>query len=134
MTNDDNGDRLDQDFEDQVRERALPTCQPKQLDNDGLIAFTNAEKKTRLHHGGMFGMTRWTNLFFPINSIFWGDAIGGLVHEIFGKYVKDVPVSTRTDNGTRFFAHVAYWQTDCPEGRRAPHLASLIAAINLADT
>ncbi|HXD45740.1 MAG TPA: hypothetical protein VN655_11460 [Pseudolabrys sp.] len=134
MTNDDNGDRLDQDFEDQVRERALPTCPPKQLDNDGLIAFTNAEKKTRLHHGGMFGMTRWTNLFFPINSIFWGDAIGGLVHEIFGKYVKDVPVSTRTDNGTRFFAHVAYWQTDCPEGRRAPHLASLIAAINLADT
>ena len=117
-----------------MRERALPTCPPQKLDGDGLISFTDPNAKVRLHHGGMFGMTRWTNLFFPIVSIFWGDAIGGAMQKVFGDYIKDVPVSTKTDDGTRFFAHVAYWKTDCPEKRQAPHLSSLIEAVNLRDS
>jgi len=134
MTNDDDGERLDQDFQDQVRERALPTCPPQKLNGDGLVSFTDPNGKIRLHHGGMFAMTRWTNLFFPIISIFWGDAIGGPMQKVFGDYVEDVPISTKTDGGTRFFAHIAYWKTDCPEKRQAPHLASLIEAVNLRDS
>jgi hypothetical protein len=125
---------LDSNFEGSVREREFPTCPPRKLDGDGCIAFKDPNtQKLRLHHGGTFGMTRWTNLFFPITNIFWGDAIGGPVNPVFGDCVKDVIVSTKKAGGAGFFTHVAYWKTDCKDLREAPHLQALIDAIDLHD-
>ena len=134
MANGDNQKALETDFGNRVREREYPTCPPQELDGDGRIGFENPDTHTaQLHHGGTFGMTRWTNLYFPIVSILWGDAIGGPVRPVFGDCAKDVIVSTKTAGGPAFFTHVAYWKTDCPDGRKAPHLAALIEAIDLPD-
>jgi hypothetical protein len=122
-------------FEASVREREYPTCPPAKLDCDGLIAYQDPNaKKLRLHHGGVFGLTRWTNLFFPMTNIFWGDAIGGPVQDPFGDCIVEVEVSSRRPARPGFFSHVDYWKTDCkPLARDAPHLRALIDAINLAD-
>ena len=125
---------LDGNFAASVREREYPTCPPKKLDGDGRIAFKDPNtNKLRLHHGGVFGMTRWTNLFFPMKEIFWGDAIGGPLRNPFGECVKDREVTTKKAGGPSFFTHVAYWKTDCPDKRKGPHLKVLIDAIDLAD-
>ena len=125
---------LEADFEDHKRERELPTCPPQKIDDDGRIAYEDPNtKKPRLHHGGTFGLTRWTNLFFPTTNIFWGDAIGGPVKPVFGDCVKDIEVSTKIGGGAGFFTHVAYWKTDCKAKRAAPHLAALVNAIDLRD-
>lgn len=133
MVNDDKAERLEQDFWDEVRERALPTCAPQKLDKDGLISFRLSDGSLRLHHGGMFGMTRWTNLFFPIANIFWGDAIGGPVAPVFGGCVEDNPVWPDKARSNKVFTHTWYWKTDCGEKRDAPHIQALRAAINLED-
>jgi hypothetical protein len=146
MTSEGSGTKLEQAFFDHVHEREFPTCPPQKLDNDGLIFFTSPHSGPRFHHGGMFALTRWTNLYFPIRSIFWGDAIGGPVKPVFAPYssdgnpnmrppccVEDVPVSTRADGGPAFFTHVAYWKTDCPQRREAPHIVALRRAVNLKD-
>ncbi len=132
MTNEKDGGKIEQKFQDRIREREFPVCPPYKDGDDGLLSYTVAGE-TFLHHGGMFGMTRWTNLYFPIYSIFWGDAIGGPVREVFGGCVKDVAVSTKKPAGAAFFTHLAYWRTDYKAKRAAPHLASLIEAIDLPD-
>lgn len=133
MVQEDNADKLEQDFLDGVRERASPTCPPQKLDGDGLLGFTDPAGAVRLHHGGMFGMTRWTNIYFPIVNIFWGDAIGGPLAPVFGGCIADVPVWTNKAQKPHFFTHTFYWKTDCPEKRDAPHIQALRAAINLED-
>jgi hypothetical protein len=133
MVNDEKAERLDQDFWDEVRERALPTCPPQKLDSDGLISFTRKDGTTHFHHGGMFGMTRWRNLFFPMTNVFWGDAIGGPVAPVFGGCVEDIPVWSDRNHTDKVFTHTWYWKTDCPEMRAAPHIQALREAIDLQD-
>ncbi|MFX8270320.1 hypothetical protein ABTL25_19470, partial [Acinetobacter baumannii] len=71
-------DGLRADFARRVDEREFPTCPPKRIDDDGLLTFFNPNKQQRqVHNGALFGLTRWTNIYFPIEQIFWGDAIGG---------------------------------------------------------
>ena len=134
MVNGKNQAELDHDFASRVREREFPTCPPQELDGDGRIAFKDPNtKQLRLHHGGAFGMTRWTNLYFKMTDIFWGDAIGGKVAELFGECVNDVQVWTDTGHSDGFFKHTSYWKTDCKEQRKAPHIQALIEAIDLPD-
>jgi hypothetical protein len=133
MVNEDHGERIELDFWNRVRERELLLCPPHLQDGDGLISYS-AHGKPALHHGGLFAITRWTNLFFPVIDIFWGDAIGGPVASVFGGCVADVPVWTDSDRTTDGFKHVAYWKTDCPQGRQAPHIKALRDAVDLADT
>jgi hypothetical protein len=127
---------LQKDFIRRVSEREFPTCPPKRLDDDGLLSFHNPKTNQReVHHGALFGLTRWTNIYFPMEQIFWGDAIGGAVAPVFGSHIVDLPVSTRIAGGADFFSHTAYWdigrQPDC---RNAPHIQTLRKAIDLADT
>jgi hypothetical protein len=125
---------LEQDFARRVRERDFPTCPPKRLDRDGLLTFYNPKtRKNEVHHGALFGLTRWTNIFFPISEIFWGDAIGGEVAPIFGSHIVDVPVATTSTGGADFFTHTAYWDVERSEGRDAPHIVALRKAVDLAD-
>jgi hypothetical protein len=129
-------DDLVADFTRRVREREFPTCPPKRLYGDGLLSFDNPKTKRReFHHGALFGLTRWTNIYFPLSQIFWGDAIGGPVAPLFGKHIVDLPVETRVGGSADFFTHTAYWdikrQPDCG---KAPHIVALRKAVDLAET
>jgi hypothetical protein len=120
------------DFNRRIAERDLPTCPPQSLDGDGWLSFLNPKTKwRRCHHGGVFALTRWTCLYFPLQQIFWGDAIGGPSAPVFGGHILDWPVSTRPDGGAEFFTHTRYWDTR--NGRDAPHIKALHDAIDLAD-
>jgi hypothetical protein len=95
---------LNENFDRRVSQREFPVCPPEKDGTDGRLSFPNAHThRTEFHHAALFGMTRWTNLFFPMNQMFWGDAIGGPLKDIFGSYIKDIPVSTLESRGSSFF-------------------------------
>jgi hypothetical protein len=128
---------LQKDFDRRVREREFPTCPPRKLDNDGRLTFKNpTTDKRKFHHGGQFALTRWTNLYFPVSQLLWGDAIGGEIGPLFGdrsgSNIADLPVHTNTDGEDSFFAHVLYWNLG--SGAAAPHIEALKNALDLADT
>lgn len=128
-------DDLRADFARRTTEREFPTCPPTQLGDDGLLAFDNPLSKTKqVHHGAVFGLTRWTNIYFPVEQIFWGDAIGGPLAPIFGRHIVDLPVSTKDPSEADFFTHTAYWDVARePLKFLAPHIATLQKAVDLAD-
>jgi len=144
------------DFERRVYEREFPICPPKRCDDDGLLLFSHEQSGTRwFHNGALFGLTRWTNLYFPASELFQGDAIGGPVDPAFGGNppsgaIYDIEVSTRAPMPKRkgflarirhffpdffadFFTHVSYWDIARKDGRKAPHIVVLRNAIDLAD-
>jgi hypothetical protein len=134
MCNGDTYEALQDDFDRRVREREFPTCPPERRSPDGLLLFTNPKtKEQHFHHGGLFGLTRWTNLYFPMRELFWGDAIGGPLAPIFGPDVEDVEVSTFTPSKPAFFTHTEYWSGKWPAGYQASQIQALQAAINLED-
>jgi hypothetical protein len=81
----------------------------------------------------MFGLTRWTNLYFPRSQLFWGDAIGGKTNDVFGDAIFDVPVCTNHAGEPDFFTHRDYWDVSGDGGYHGPHIAVLRDAIDLAD-
>jgi preprotein translocase subunit Sec61beta len=125
---------LEKDFARRVEEREFPTCPPAKDPPDGWLAYTdpNSNKK-RLHHGGLFALTRWTNIYFPMDQVFWGDAIGGPLDPVFGDHIEDVEVWTDSSRPSDVFTHTKYWDTTFKQGRNAPHIAALRDAINLTD-
>lgn len=126
---------LKQDFRRRVSEREFPVCPPVP-DFEHRLAFrdTNAGR-LRFHHGAQFGLTRWTNLYFPLSQLLWGDAVGGALAgaDLFRDGVRDVKVSTRHKGKASLFTHTAYWNTSAGDGRQGPHIKALRAAINLED-
>jgi len=108
------------------------------LDGDGRLTFVNPHDQRRhFHHGGQFALTRWTNLYFPVSQLLWGDAIGGATGTVFrdpasGSNIADIPVYTTPSKSDNFFAHVFYWSTAF--GDDAPHIEALRKAIDLADS
>ncbi len=128
---------LDGDFGRRVKEREFPTCPPAELPGDGLLTFTPEDPPgaaRRFHHGGPFALTRWTNLFFPMSQILWGDPVGGPLAPLFGSHIKDVSVYTGGANRPDWLAHVKYWSFPDEESSIVPpHILALRDAINLAD-
>ena len=91
------------DFNRRVKHREFPVCPPEKQPPDGVLSFANkVSGKTEFHHAALFGITRWTNLYFPRVQLFWGDAVGGPLKEIFGRYIKDIPVSTLESRAAAF--------------------------------
>lgn len=127
---------LKEDFARRVEEREFPTCPPKRLDQDGLLTFNNPKTNDRqVHNGALFGLTRWSNIYFPRVQLFWGDAIGGALSPIFGSHILDLEVSTKKAGGADFFTHTAYWDVRrAPDTYQAPHIVTLRKAVDLADT
>ncbi|MBR1243238.1 hypothetical protein JQ620_24355 [Bradyrhizobium sp. AUGA SZCCT0274] len=127
---------LKDDFARRVGEREFPTCPPKRLDRDGLLTFTNPKThRKQIHNGALFGLTRWSNIYFPRRQLFWGDAIGGALSPIFGYHIVDLAVSTKNAGGDDFFTHTARWDVRrAPDTCQAPHIVTLRKAIDLADT
>ena len=108
-------------FADLVRERSFPTCPPETerikspAPNTQREVFTfthayadpdNARAKRSVqvpHHGGLFALTRWTNLFFPYRGLLDGDPVGGPLAPCFGRWIKDIKL-----RDTKGFAHCRY--------------------------
>jgi hypothetical protein len=125
---------LTQDFDRRVKEREFPTCPPARLDHDGLLLFKNPNtKKQEFHHGAVFGLTRWTNLYFPMRELVWGDAIGGKLASLFGSNIEDRRVPTLGYCKYAFFTHTDYWNVGWPGGRGNALIRKLIKAIDLKD-
>jgi len=126
---------LRHDFRRRKLEREAPTCPPLQIDHDGLLTFFNPRTRSRqIHNGAMFALTRWTNIYFPMFNLLWGDAIGGKVSNLFGWGAVDAPVSVADPPVNSFFAHVRYWDIAARLGRSAPHIVALRDALDLADS
>ncbi len=131
---------LARDFRRRVREREFPVCPPRLPARKSLTSadegrLTATEDGVRmLHPGGLFGLTRWTNLYFPVKEILWGDPFGGRLKDTFGTGIVDVEVFQTSRRETEFFEHADYW-FDLPPGPSddIPHLLELRAAVNLAD-
>ncbi|WP_028348413.1 hypothetical protein [Bradyrhizobium murdochi] len=126
---------LKKDFKRRVEEREFPTCPPKRLDADGLLTFRDPNTgNRRVHNGALFGLTRWTNIYFPRFQLFWGDAIGGALSPIFGYHIVDLEVATKAAGGADFFTHTAYWDVERkPDTYSAPHIVALRKAVDLVD-
>jgi hypothetical protein len=84
------------------------------------------------HHAALFGPTRWTNLYFPVRFVIWGDMVGGALAPLFGAGIRDVAVRTAARLG--FLSHTLYWAV--PKRGRRPSLAleQVRKAMDLADT
>lgn len=109
------------DFAELKRERSLPTCPPQIETANGpagkytrkAFTFTHAYSDPRRkkascsvqvpHHAGLFAITRWSNLYFPVRGVRHGDVIAGALQPAFGEWIKDVRL--RETNG---FAHTRY--------------------------
>lgn len=145
---------LAKDFELRKSERELPTS-PARLDDsakdDGIYTFTHESGEQRFHHAALFGITRWTNLYFsgrwiPLSL---GDPIGGALQPVFGWGIKDIdlrgvpqeePTSEQTmdprgavKRKPRFFEHNSYWTPARNKDTQNGHIRILIDAIDLSD-
>jgi hypothetical protein len=122
-------DELADDFARRVDEREFPTCPPH---GESRLLFSRNDKEVEFHHGAVFALTRWTNLYFPINQLFWGDAIGGPLARLFGPFIEDLPVVSKK-NREGFFSHTRYWDVSQADGWKARCIVELERAVNLAD-
>jgi hypothetical protein len=109
--------------------REFPTCPP--VLEDGKFSYPAKRAHRTLHHAAVFGPTRWTNLYFPAKSVFWGDLIGGPLAKLFGNGVRDISVSTCQRFG--LLSHTLYW-TPGSDSACKSHIEKLRTAVNLLDT
>jgi hypothetical protein len=123
-------DEFAADFERRVEEREFPTCPPH---GRRRLLFSRDNGDVEFHHGALFAFTRWTNLFFPLRQLFWGDAIGGPIASLFGSFVSDRSVAANQAGKFTFFSHTSYWNTTGSEGWQAPNIEELELALDLAD-
>ncbi|WOH63613.1 hypothetical protein [Bradyrhizobium sp. BWA-3-5] len=128
-------EELAKDFSRRVDEREFPTCPPELNRSSPNRLLFNPGDGVRFHHGGLFGFTRWTNLYFPMHELFWGDPIGGTVSDLFGPFVLDTKVSVRERKRAKdvLFSHTYYWDGTWPGGFSAPHIKALEAAVDLKE-
>ena len=110
-------------FDRKRREREFPTS-PAPLSSDRNLSFTTGNGERSFHHGALFGLTRWTNLFFPVRGILWGDLVGGAVQPLFGDGVKDVPVKGGWFGS--FLGHTAYWRSKGPTVRASANAGTVL--------
>jgi hypothetical protein len=127
MCNGDTRDELDADFGRRVDEREFPTCPPQ---GEHRLVFPRDDDTVEFHHGAVFAFTRWTNIFFPLKQLFWGDAVGGPLGGLFGRFIEDVPVEKGSD---LLLGHTHYWDVSRSDGWRAPCIKDLESAVNLTD-
>ena len=123
-------------FQKKKRERELPTSPAQKLDHDGSLAYSLGLAGSLFHHAALFGLTRWSNLYFPLHALAWGDFVAGPVSrtragaELFGGGVEDLSVYGAPLGN--WMAHTHYWSHT--ETRPSPnHLVKLRAAVNLLD-
>ena len=67
-------------------------------------------KLKAVHHGGLFALTRWTNLYYPALWGIFGDLVGGPLVHWFGPGIRDIAVGSKNKlKDHTLLAHLAYW-------------------------
>jgi hypothetical protein len=70
-------------------------------------------KLRAVHHGGLFALTRWTNLYYPALWGILGDLVGGPLVPWFGPGIRDIAVGSNHKLKDRtLLAHLAYWNKE----------------------
>lgn len=137
-------DALTSSLKRKFDEREFPMSPVPLNPPDGHLSFPFQNKRL-FHTGALFGITRWTNLFFPSSRVLWGDMVGGPVgtsartkKELFGTTIHDVAVSGAPAND--WLAHTHYWNVvgtdevnDAQSSGRTHFLKALRQAVNLRD-
>jgi hypothetical protein len=131
-------------FDDLVAQRVYATCPPQTEEVTGPRPGTLRKSFTFVHsypdpsghgsrsvlvphHAGLFALTRWCNLYFPVQSLVTGDPVGGAVRDVLGHWVRDVRlVSPR---GRFAFAH--NWYTRKGREGAEMHIDKLRKALSL---
>jgi len=116
---------------DLIFQRELPVCPPEIDEEDKTILYRKffevAPGKNRKglnvpHHGAMFSMVRWTNIYFT------SDFVGGPMRRLFGKGVKDLPIA-RKSLWLYPGGHTNYWEG--VKGNKA--LEAIVRFMNLSN-
>ena len=111
-----------EEFEKRKQIREYPECPPVTDKNDLFKCFFEGNEKVWIpHHGAMFAMTKWTNIYFK------NDYIGGDLHTEFGRGIKDIPIQAEKSCFRRlipFASHTSYW--DKNETNSIGHLRELM--------
>ncbi|MGE5285697.1 MAG: hypothetical protein ACM3ML_00535 [Micromonosporaceae bacterium] len=88
-----------EEFSALIEERQLPTCPPQRVNNDGYRYESTPGAGKRYHHGAMFAVTRWVNVYAR------GDFAGGpILAETLGAGVINKELS-----GWPLISHSKYW-------------------------
>ena len=129
--------RNGEELERKKVEREFPTCPPalEESGREKIKKFSYVSNGVALpHHAAVFGVTRWTNLYFPCRNVIYGDLIGGPIAPVFGPGVRDIPVQTNLRRG--IFTHTLYWtlpKATKPDGERLDWIDDLRKALRLAE-
>ncbi len=125
------------DFRRMKQERVLPTAPAQNYDENNGALYNDAEKGSVAHHGAVFSVVRWTNIYDQfISPLFLlGDPISGPVagKERFGPGIWDVNVVITWGRlNWRLFTHNFYWTDTAPKGEKpAAHIMSFRKAVGL---
>jgi hypothetical protein len=127
---------LDDYFGQRVAEGVFPICPPKSkgIDKDKPLTYVSISEPQGprwFHNRGLFGLTRWTNLYYPVSELFRGDPIGGSLEDVFGGGIVDVALDTDSECKS-VSAHITYWAVP-DKNPEAQHIRALRDAIDLPD-
>ncbi|WJG09092.1 hypothetical protein [Aliiglaciecola sp. LCG003] len=134
------------EFNDRKLDRQYPTSPPVK-ENEHYYYQTDKDKY--LHHGAVFSLVRWTNIYSKAFKIFGGDLVSGPVSRAFAnpqitatsqqsEAQPDTPImdinvqAAYPGRYPRLFTHTHYWrwhtefESACPD-----HITALREAINL---
>lgn len=127
------------DLKDLMKERVMPTSPPQPYDADENVLYLEKSNGKRVaHHGAVFSVVRWTNLFDRSPPL-WilGDLISGPVSGLlrdgrFGRGIRDEQVTIRRDGWVpRIFTHNHYWWRDDRVATPPEHLDTFRKAVDL---
>lgn len=104
------------DFETLIRRNELARCPPVsgaqsvegKVKAPGFYSFVNQGRRV-LAHGTPFAVVRWTNLYFPVRWLFFGDWFGGQLRGLFGAGIADVPIEGGKGSIWPAMAHSQYF-------------------------
>jgi hypothetical protein len=125
-----------EDLQVRIGDRELPVCPPRRDKGPnarGMRAgYYEGEKGLHIQHAAVFAFTRWTNLFFPVRRVIFGDIVGGPIAPLLGRGVKDVRVHCRHLRERGLLSHTSYW-TDLGFHGDPNHVDALRMALDLDD-
>ncbi|MFD0765465.1 hypothetical protein ACFQZI_11430 [Mucilaginibacter lutimaris] len=95
-----------------IAQREMPVCPPVKDRKDYAFSYKSGQsfpvgnknyKVRLLHHGALFAVTRWTNIYYS------SDFVGGPMQRKFGGGIKDIMIPRKAP---WFFpgGHTAYWE------------------------
>jgi hypothetical protein len=134
----------EKEFAERIEDREFPRCPPVLERNEESAkearfsyrpSLRNEEGKRGWHiphHAAPFSVTQWTNFYFPVEAVLWGDFIGGPLRPVFGEGIRDLAVSVNARKRSGFFSHTRYWKMP-RDGGVPPCVVALREALDVAN-